>query len=504
MQLFLGFQPRLCSTVIENRPTVVGALQQHASCDGSDPFIANGEGWISYEEMWELVCRGQHALAKNGVRAGDRVLIDSTMEPWHFVASYFATHLRGAIAVPLGATGSAARAYLAEVTEAAFVIAQDTYSLLFDESTKEVDLNPSLPLPEHTADIIYTSGTTGRPKGVMLSQEAIYASTSAVNHFIGNGADDFEVVTVPLSHSFGLGRIRGVLMAGGRLSVVSMSFPAQAIAAVADPAVTGMSCVPAGIAILQRWGGEELAAAGARLRYMELGSSHMSAERKRVLAELLPTTRIIMHYGLTEASRSCFLDLHGDSDRLASVGRAGPGVQLRIVDENDAPITVCGEGIIHIHSPAIMTGYWRNPAATAMARLSDGWLRTSDVGRLDEQGFLTLVGRLDDQINVGGKKVDPAAVEEAALDYEGVADAGCVGIPDPGDLVGQVPVLFIVEGEGASLDLRSLRRHLAGRLEVHERPSRVIFVRTLPKTETGKLKRTDLRLLLASDQAKNT
>ncbi|MBB5716877.1 AMP-binding protein [Sphingomonas aerophila] len=485
----------------DGQQTVVGVLQHRAHTGGSRPFIADGARWINYQEMWRLVCRGQHALATRGVRPGDRVLIDSTISPSQFVASYLAAHLNGTISVPLGGTGSAAAAYIADDTEAAFVIARDTYPLLFDRATGLENLDPKLPSPDQTADILYTSGTTGRPKGVMLSHAAIYASTSATNRFIGNGADDYEIVTVPLSHSFGLGRIRGVLMAGGRLSAVSMSPPGEAVTALADPAVTGMSCVPAGIAILQRWGEQELAAASERLRYIELGSSHMSADRKRLLAELLPATRIIMHYGLTEASRSCFLDLHGESDRLTSVGRASPGVQLRIMDQDDSPIAASGEGVIHIHSPAVMSGYWRNPAATARALSQDGWLRTSDVGRLDEQGFLTLVGRLDDQINVGGKKVDPAAVEEAAIACEGVADAGCVGISDPGDLVGQVPVLFIVESEGVNLDLPSLRRHLKARLEGHERPTRILVVRTLPKTETGKLKRAELRLLLSSEQA---
>lgn len=479
--------------------TIVGILKERVRVGGGRPLIKRGDRWFGYDEMWDRVCRGRAFFLSHRAKPGDRVLIDTSVEGPEFVAAYFAAHLAELIAVPFGVSGETAKKRLRKAAEPAFELDRQTIEDALDAPGVPVDHDPPLPSARSIADIIFTSGTTGQPKGVMLDHAGIYAATRSITTFIGNGPDDREVVTIPLSHSFGLGRVRSVIMAGGSLDTVpGLSFPAKTLEALADPLVTGLSCVPTGIAILWRWGEEEMAATGRKLRYIELGSAFMSAARKKALAELLPETRICMHYGLTEASRSCFLDFFMDAGRLATVGRPSEGVALRIVDADDMPLGVGEEGLIQIRSAAAMVGYWRNPEATAKARTEDGWLHTGDVGSLDAEGYLTLVGRGDDQINVGGKKVDPEAIEEIARALDGVKDAACVGIPDPGDLLGQVPVLFIVGGDHPP-DPKVLRRHLLGHLEPHERPLRIIETETLPRTDTGKLKRAELRRRLVPE-----
>lgn len=483
--------------------TVVAALRRNARLRGAAPFIADGDRWITFAEMWSLACRVRHWLLRRQTVPGARVVIEASAEPFHFVAAYFGTHLAGAIAVPVTASRGEAAARVAARTEAAVHLDSAALDALFagdlpPRDAPEVDLDPALPQPAAVADILFTSGSTGTPKGVMLSHGAIHAAALATNGFIGNGPEDREVVTVPLSHSFGLGRIRCAVLAGGSLVVVpGLSFPALVVDALADTRVTGLSCVPMGIAMLERFGRDELAGAARRLRYVELGSAPMAEERKRALARSLPLTRLCMHYGLTEASRSCFLDFHADDARLASVGRPAPGVALRITDQEDRPLACGQEGVIQIRSPAEMSGYWQDPQTTSCTRTADGWLRTSDLGRLDDGGYLTLVGRVDDQINVGGKKVDPVVVEQAALAIDGILDAGCVGVADAQGLTGQVPVLFVATKADSGFEARACLRQLAARLEAHERPARIIAIADMPRTENGKLKRSELRQRLA-------
>ncbi|MGO4169539.1 class I adenylate-forming enzyme family protein [Novosphingobium sp. YAF33] len=483
--------------------SVIAALRQRALTQPGAPFIADGERWITFGEMWTLACQVRHALLGRGVAAGARVVLEVPSQPWRFVAAYFGTHLAGAIAVPVSASRSGANAAIVQRTSAAVHLDTASFSPFLEECAKQAaagkgDLDPPLPDPATTADILFTSGTSGSPKGVILSHSAIRSAAAATNEFIGNVASDREVVTVPLSHSFGLGRVRCTVLSGGSMNVVpGLTFPALILEAMADAHVTGLSSVPMTIAVLEHLGEAEFADAAARLRYLELGSAPMPEERKRALARMLPRSRICMHYGLTEASRSCFLEFNTDNDHLWSVGKPAPGVAIRVADEEDRILSAGTQGIIQIRSPARMTGYWLDPQTSAAVCTDDGWLKTNDLGILDEDGYLMLIGRADDQINVGGKKVDPLVIERAALAIAGTRDAGCIGVNDPNGLAGQVPVLFLVVDEPQVFEVRRYLRQLAGALEPHERPVRLVTVAELPRTESGKLKRAQLRRCLA-------
>lgn len=482
---------------------IARSLQHHAASRPDRPALVSGSTTLTYGELWSHASSCAAWLATRNVRAQDRVIIlGAPDDPWCVVA-YFGAHLACAIAVPLDfRTPQATIDEIVARVDPALVIDGTQFSILKQsvlEPAPGAD-DPASALArlslDDPADLLFTSGSTGRPKGVMLTHRNIAAATQNIIAFIGNDSSDREVCTVPLNHSFGLGRMRCNIVAGGTLILVpGLRFPALVFKALLAHQATGLSCVPSGLAVLLRVAGEGLAERTGALRYMELGSERMDAPAKRELARLLSSTRICMHYGLTEASRSAFMEFHQDSQHLDSVGKAVGSVLLAVCDEAGTELEPGVTGRILVKGPTVMESYWRDPERTRAAVDDRGWFDTGDLGYLDAAGYLYLQGRSDDVINVGGRKVYPDTVEEAALQFPGVVEAACVASPDPEGLVAEVPALYVVTAEAAPLDAAALIRHLEERIERHAVPRHIRGVGTLPRTASGKLQRAVLRAM---------
>jgi long-chain acyl-CoA synthetase len=202
-----------------------------------------------------------------------------------------------------------------------------------------------------------------------------------------------------------------------------------------------------------------------------------------------------MHYGLTEASRSAFIEFHADRDHLDSVGKPTPNIEIRVVDNEGRTLPQGSSGRIQVRGGTTLVEYWKDPARTLAVRDAEGWLSTGDLGHFDELGFLYFEGRDDDLINVGGRKVYPLAVENSAESIAGVEECACVGAVDPDGLLGEVPVLYVVPSPGSTLTEASLLNQLRPLLAAYAVPRRIQFVEQLPKTESGKIKRAVLRTL---------
>lgn len=472
-------------------------------------LVAGSRQW-TYGSIWISSLRVARWLSEQGVSRGDRIVLHVSHRDASFVIGYLGTHLAGAIAVPVDEkSGDGTRSSIDAQVQPAVTLTQASLAPFLDQDDALLPNGEEVRFadPSDCADIMFTSGTTGTPKGVALTHRAIAAAASSINAFVGNGSEDREVVTVPLSHSFGLGRLRCTILAGGTLILVpGLTFPALVFKALQAHRATGLVCVPTGVAVLLKAGEQKLADCASHLRYMEIGSAPMPIEAKRRLMSVLPRTRLCMHYGLTEASRSAFIEFHADAAALDSVGKPSPNVEIAIYSEHGDPATGGRIGRIKIRSRAVMKEYWRNPELTSSTIGMDGWLDTGDLGRYDERGYLYLEGRRDDVINVGGKKVYPASVENAALQHEDVAEAACVGEVDPEQLLGEVVTLFVVIRKAAAqppaagedrkeavLNEESLRTFLASRLDPYAVPRRVIFLDALPRTESGKLQRAALK-----------
>jgi long-chain acyl-CoA synthetase len=478
----------------------VERLYRNADAAPDKAALINGGVVLSYAHVASLAHAVAERLVADGVCPGDRVVIE--IDPFNFmsVITYLGVLWHGAVAVPVEAgrnDGHLAR--LAKVVDANIVLT--SAAMQKQQGPPDLPRDSVVPSPQPTAiddlsEILFSSGTMGDPKGVMLSNANIAAAITNINGMLGNGREDTEIVTVPLSHSFGLGRLRCNLAAGGTLVIApGLRFPGAVLDLLEKHQATGLSAVPPGLRLLFGTDLIELEVYREQLRFLELGSMPMSKEDKELLLCRLPETRIVMHYGLTEASRSAFLDFHRDRDHLESVGLAAPGVSISIRDEGGAHQACGTKGEIAVAGPTVMAGYWRDPERTARQATADGALRTGDTGYLDAGGYLHFVGRLDNVINIGGLKISAETIEHIAEQHPAVREAGCIGQAD--DRLGQVPILFVVPENG------DVPHDLAGFIAVQAgafaRPRHIMAVEALPKTASGKLQRR----LLAGDWGRN-
>jgi long-chain acyl-CoA synthetase len=462
-------------------------------------LVTPKEGITTYAGLWSQAREAAGALMASGIRRQDRVLLAAGRANASFPVCYLATHLLRAVAVPIDPRMPAARVrWIADQVDAKLILVEDaerldSRQLTFKEllAAASTLANLAFPQPDELADVLFTTGSTGEPKGVRLSHRAILAAAHNINLFIGNRDDDVEVVPLPLSHSFGLGRMRCNLLAGGGLVLVGgFSFPGVLFKAIEENAATGFASAPAGLEILLKAGGDRLGRYARQLRYVEIGSAPMAESSRRRLMRLLPATRICMHYGLTEASRCAFIEFHADSDHLSSIGRPSPNVELAIWDDegNEAAAGVTGR--IMVKGAMVSEGYWGNAAATEAAFFGE-WLYTGDYGHRDGDGYFYLDAREKELINVGGRKVSPNEVEAEIQKFEAVDACACIGVPDPAGITGETVWACLVSSR--DIDEAALVDALRQSLEPHKIPTHFLYVERIPKTESGKIRRLELK-----------
>jgi long-chain acyl-CoA synthetase len=480
---------------------IVSRIREHAAERPSHIAISVGREQLSYEKLWRQIIAARTWLKTRGVERGDRVLISTDTRDPFFGAVYFGVHLAGAVAVPVDFRSrpekmdSRSRFVGARLSLTGKSLADLREFIDRGEPTDLMDERFAAPGMADVAEIMFTSGTTGSPKGVTLSHRNISESAHLIRNFVGNTADDVEVVTVPMTHSFGLGRLRATMLAGGTIVVVpGLVFPQLAFRALEEHGATGFACVPSGMRLLMAKMSDSLAAFADQLKYLEMGSAVFRAEEKEALRKLFPNTRLCMHYGLTEASRSTFLEFNEDCEHLESVGRPSTGVEIKAVppvgsSSSDQPL-----GLIYIRAPTVMLGYWHDEKQTVAAlNRETGWLNSGDLGWVDEAGYVYLAGRADEAINCGGAKFLPDELERYAEEFDSVMECGCIGVPDPAGVLGDVPLLCVT-GNG-TIDPTGLAKHIRKRFS-YDLPSVIVrIVESLPRTESGKLIRRELATL---------
>ncbi len=356
-----------------------------------------------------------------------------------------------------------------------------------------VAADPELPKTDDIL-VIYSSGTTGRPKGVLLSQQAL------VNH-IANLAPPFpfapgdaNLVAMPLFHVGGIAYAFFGIMAGAP-TFLTREPDAAALLGAVKAGATHAFLVPPVIARLLD-AGEAAIAAVSGLRYLVYGAAPMPMPLLQRALAAWPEMNFVQVYGQTElcgAITALGADDHRDFARphlLLSAGKAAPGNEIRIGEPETGDQLPSGEaGEIWVHSNQRMTGYLNRPQATADTIAADGWLRTGDIGRLDADGYLYIEDRLKDMIITGGENVYGPEVESVLMRHPAVADAAVIGVPDDfwGESVKAI-VVTTTEIEPAGV-IEFCRRQLAG----YKCPRTVDFAPSLPRNASGKILKAELR-----------
>jgi len=470
------------------------ALQAHAVSRADHPALIWPDLRLTYGEIGERVQQAATLLRQRGVRAGDAVAVAMDRTP-EAVILHLATMALGAISVPLAP--DAGRALIATVTEVLRPVCWYGPAELAEEALwGEICAQPPEPAgrrdPDAVALILCTSGTAGEPKCVKLSHRATAAAANQINRFTGLASSDREILTLPLHHSFGLGRLRCLLVAGATGFVEPGIFrPERLLHAIRREEATVFAQVPAGIRLMLAFG-ERARSYAASIRMIEIGSAALTVgEREQVIA-LFPQARICHHFGLTEASRSIFCE-YGDLARrgkLDSLGRPAPGVEAALDDPRQVGDRL--EGGLKVRGAHVCSGY-ANPSLAGEGATAEGWWRTGDRVQIDPEGFLYSVGRQSDLVDLGGYKVAPEEIERRLVEIAGVRDAAVVGSPDPGAPNATLLVAFIQPDDPLHPpEPADLQRHLYGVLESYKVPAQFRFVAELARTENGKIRRASL------------
>ena len=475
-----------------------------------------GQQRITYGELDARSNALAHSLAAAGVQRGDRVVIfgDNTVDT---VVSFWAVLKANAVVCivnPL--TKRDKLAYLLNDCRPAALIADPqlravwaepaaacphlravmVYGALHEAQLAARDAPARRCIDIDLAAIIYTSGSTGDPKGVMLTHRNMLTACTSIASYLELQEDEVILGALPLAFDYGLYQMIMAFRVGARLVLErSFAFPAQVLRRMEEERVTGFPGVPTIFAMLSELRNlrdYDLTS----IRYVTNTAAALPVKHITMLQGMFPAARIYSMYGLTECKRCTYLPPQDLARKPASVGIAIPNTEMWIVDEAGNKVGPGVVGQLVIRGATVMKGYWEKPEATAK-KLKPGplpgeqVLYTGDYCRMDEEGYLYFVGRMDDVIKSRGEKVAPKEVESALMDIPGVKEAAVIGVPD--ETLGHAVKAYVVLENGFVLPERELQKECQRRLENFMVPKYIVTVPSLPKTDTGKIKKIGLQ-----------
>ncbi|MFI4929272.1 MAG: malonyl-CoA synthase [Burkholderiales bacterium] len=376
-------------------------------------------------------------------------------------------------------------------TRNVFTLGDDRSGSLLERAAWMSDAHaPAVSRADDLAAILYTSGTTGRSKGAMLTHGNLVSNAQVLKDYWGWRAGDVLIHALPIFHVHGLFvASHGALLNGSKMIWFSRFDPKATIARFADATVfMGVPTLYTRLLAEPQLTRE----ACAHMRLFVSGSAPLQVETFDAWA-LRTGQTILERYGMSETvmlTSNPYRDHEGER-RRGTVGFALPGVQVRERDAAAAPCPAGEIGGIEIKGPNVFAGYWRMPEKTQEEFTADGWFKTGDVGKIDERGYVTIVGRSKDLVITGGYNVYPAEVEGFINELPGVAESAVVGLPHPD--FGEGVVAVVVPKPGSQLDGAAIVGALKGRIANFKVPKQVFVVNELPRNTMGKVQKNLLR-----------
>ncbi|MEO0247930.1 MAG: AMP-binding protein [candidate division WOR-3 bacterium] len=332
--------------------------------------------------------------------------------------------------------------------------------------------------------------TTGNPKGVMLSHRSIISAIRSITSYLENNEDDIILDTLPLSFDYGLYQVLMAASFGGTVVLErSFAFPYRVVQRMIQERVTGFPGVPTICAILLGLNGLERFDFSS-LRYITNTAAALPLHHVQFLRRVFPHVRIYSMYGLTECKRVSYLPPEDLERKPGSVGKAMPNEEVWLEDETGNRLGPGQIGELIVRGSNVMSGYWGLPEESNRVLKSgiypgESVLKTGDLFRMDEEGYLYFVGRKDDMIKSRGERISPREIEDCINSVEGVAECAVVGVPD--EILGQAIVAFVRCLDGARITGDRVLKQCKKNLEDFMVPKEVYFVSTFPKTSTGKI-----------------
>ncbi|MCU1459298.1 MAG: acyl-CoA synthetase (AMP-forming)/AMP-acid ligase [Actinomycetia bacterium] len=469
------------------------AVAQHPDREA----YVHGPARITYAQLGRMVDGFSRTLLNRGVRPGDVVML-RLPSSIRFAAAYLGAIQVGAITTALnGRLGPVEQQSIHDRTEPVLVLdpGHPILAKAFSAPPVRLDDLPTV-LPNDPACIVWTSGTTGHPKGAVYD----HLAQAAISRNIGQPTIDGErrLVVLPFAHVGFMTRMWDELAHGSTVVVGGEPWNvAEHLRLIRDERITMTVGVPTQWSLLLEH--PDLAHTDfSRLRVAAVGGAGIPADLVPRMRERLGCP-VITRYTSTEAG-AVTSTVIGDPDEVVShtVGRPAPEVELRVVGTEGEDVARGAIGEVICRSPAMMRGYWKDPELTAEAIDADGFLHTGDLGRLTDDGYLQIVGRIKEMYIRGGYNVYPGEVNAVLAEHPAVAEVAVVGVPDP--VMGEIGVAFVVLHEGRDAPtLDGLRERVRTELADYKRPDRLVVVDEIPLTSMLKVDTHALRKRYLAD-----
>ncbi|MBZ9735408.1 malonyl-CoA synthase [Mesorhizobium sp. CA18] len=467
---------------------------------------------ITYGDMVAKSAQLAHALAQAGVEPGDRVAVQVEKSP-EAMLLYLASLRTGAVFLPLNTAYtlpeldyffrdaepklivcdpdrlSGIEPLAVAIGATVLTLGRDGQGTLASQASRQAtDFSDVARGPDDLAAILYTSGTTGRSKGAMLSHENLASNARVLVEQWRFGADDVLIHALPIFHTHGLFVATNVVLMAGATMFFEQKFdPARILSLM--PRATALMGVPTFyVRLLQQDGLTREAA--KTIRVFISGSAPLLAETHKAWRERTGHA-ILERYGMTETNMNTSNPYDGER-RPGTVGFPLPGVSLRITDPENGKSLPQGEiGMIEVKGPNVFAGYWRMPEKTKAEFRDDGFFITGDLGLIDADGYVHIVGRGKDLIISGGYNVYPKEIESEIDALDGVTESAVIGVPHPD--FGEGVTAVVVRKPGSAISAADITGAIAGRLAKYKHPKQVIFVDELPRNTMGKVQKNVLR-----------
>lgn len=485
-----------------------------------------GDQRLTYAELEASANRLSHALRECNVSRGDRVVLwlPNTVE---LVVGIFAVLKAGGVFVTMNSTAKADKiAYVVSNCSACALITSGRHAPIASDLLLDVDSLQNIILSSPLSDedissnslsydviqgeypddrpekvnidldlacLIYTSGSTGEPKGVMSDHSNVVFAAGSIIEYLENVEDDIVINVLPLAFDYGLYQLLMTFMFGGTLVLErSFAYPAALLQRIQDERVTGFPGVPTIFAVLLQMDLSHYDL--TRLRYITNTAAALPIAHIEDLRRTFPSVRIYSMYGLTETKRTLYLPPEQLDRRPGSVGIAIPGTEIWIEDEQGRRLGPGEVGELVVRGRHVMRGYWGDEQATSErykpgALPGERFCYTGDLFKMDDEGYLYFVSRVDDIIKSRGEKVSPKEVENVLYSMRGVLEAAVIGVPDP--ILGEAVKAFVVV-DGEELDENMILAHCKVHLEDFLVPKYLEICSELPKTASGKIQKTGL------------
>lgn len=483
--------------------SIVEAVFHHARKQPGKLCLADDTQQVTYREYVSLIEQYAGIFSARGIGAGSRVVIEAC-QSIHYLAMQLALELLEAVFVPVehNCAPEKISGFIARAQAEGVVTVKEgtydcplccTYTALAQElETAQAYIPAGFPSADGISEILFSTGTTGKEKGIVLSHSNNIALAQNVIHGVEMEADNVEMIPSPMNHSHGLRRYYANMYLGCTVILLGSVMNIRRFFQNLDTyQVNSIDLVPTALSVVLKLSKDKLAEYADRLRYIQFGAAPMMEADKVKICQLLPRTRLYNFYGSTESGCIAIYDFNSCADKPHCIGKPTCNADIFIVDDARKPIasSSANTGLLASRGGMNMVCYWQDQEETDKV-LADGVIYSNDVAYFDEDGDIILLGRKGDVINVGGNKVSPEEIENAAKTIPGVEDCGVIPVKDP--FKGSVPKLFVQMKASCAFDSIAIRSHLAACLEPYKVPVHIQQIDQIPRSYNGKLLRKEL------------